>query len=378
MTALIYAGGFAAFLAVYALLAVYAERKVAAFIQDRLGPMEVGPKGIFQTAADILKLLQKETIIPLAADKPLFLAAPVAIFAAIFAGFAVLPPGPGFIGAALDVGALYLLAIVAVDIVGLLMAGWASNNKYALIGSVRAAAQMAAYEAPAGLALLAAAAMYGTLRLDEVSTLQGIYAAKPVFFLGAWDVGQIGGIAAWGAVRYPHLALGFGLFFISSLAEANRAPFDLPEAESELIGGFHTEYSGFGFAVMFLAEYANMFLLSALAVVLFFGGWNTPLPNLTPLEAAPGQLSLGEQFSNLQLARLTSGSPGAASGLLWGFFWLATKTLVLVWAQMWARWTLPRLRADQLMRLCWMYLLPGGFLLLAISACWKLAEVYAQ
>ncbi|MEM7036831.1 MAG: complex I subunit 1 family protein [Bacteroidota bacterium] len=366
------------FVALYALGAVYAERKVSAFIQDRLGPMEVGPRGLFQTIADIVKLLIKENIVPAAADKRLFLLAPIVIFVSIFAGFAVIPVGPGFLGAALNVGLLYLMAIVSIDVIGLLMAGWGSNNKYAYLGSLRSVSQIISYEIPAGLALLTAIMMFGTLNLGELSAAQGLQSTDPVYFLGIWDVSEIGGVLSWAVFRYPHLLIAWLIYFIASLAECNRAPFDLPEAESELVSGFHVEYSGFRFAVIFLAEYANMFLVGLLAAIVFLGGWNTPLPNLIALE--PGQaelMSTGELFSNLQFGHLTSGI--SATGMaIWGAFWVLGKAFFAVFVQMWIRWTLPRVRVDQLLKISWKVMTPIAFGLFVISGIWKLLEVYAH
>ena len=367
------------FIALYALGAVYAERKVSAYIQDRLGPMEVGPMGLFQTIADIIKLLFKASIVPSAADKKLFLIAPIVIFVSIFAGFAVIPIGPGGAGAALNVGILFVMAIVSIDVVGLLMAGWGSNNKYAYLGSLRSVSQIISYEIPAGLALLTAVMLFGTLNLGDLSMQQGIHSQQPVYFLGAWDVTEVGGILSWAIFRYPHLILAYLIYFIASLAECNRAPFDLPEAESELVSGFHVEYSGFRFAVIFLAEYANMFLVGILAAVVFLGAWNTPLPNFIALEAGEAaQMSVGELFKNFQFAHLTSGTPGTLAATLWGAFWILAKGFFAVFVQMWIRWTLPRVRVDQLLKLSWKTLTPIAFLLFVISGIWKLLEVYGH
>jgi len=367
-------------IAFYALLAVYSERKVAAFIQDRLGPMEVGPRGILQTAADILKLLQKENIVHTAADRPLFLMAPVVVFAAVFAGFAVIPWGAGGAVVPIELGLLFVIAIVSVDVVGLMMAGWASNSKYALIGAVRSVAQIVSYEIPAGAALLAAVVVYGTLDLDRMCYLQGSYAEVPLAFWGGlFDVSGVGGLPAWGVIRYPHLLIAFGVYFVASLAENNRAPFDMPEAESELVAGFHTEYSGFRFAVLFLAEYAGMLLVSLLAAVVFLGGWNSPLPNLQILSFAERVALSGNpvgQLQHLQFHQLTTGAAGMASAFLWGTFWLMLKAIALVFVQMWIRWTWPRLRADQLMKLCWKYLTPIAFGCILLSIAFRMLEVY--
>lgn len=359
---LLAAGGLVSAMAVFALLAVYAERKVSAFIQDRLGPMEVGPYGLLQTCADILKLLHKEHITPTQADARLMAIAPVIAFTAVFAGYAVIPFAPGLTSASLNVGLLYLLAVVSVETVGVLMAGWASNNKYALLGSVRSVAQIISYEVPAGLTILSAIIMYGSLDLSIIALQQSHLSPEPLYLLGLWDVSNVGGMSTWGAIRYPHLLLALVIFFIAALAECNRAPFDLPEAESELVAGFLTEYSGFRWAIFFLSEYANMLLLSLLAVLLFLGGWGTPLPNL----------------GSVHLADWTTGEHGTLAAYLWGVTWLLLKGLALVGVMMWIRWTLPRLRPDQLMRLCWKVLTPAALGLLLLSAVWKLAEVYAH
>jgi NADH-quinone oxidoreductase subunit H len=326
-------------IATYALAGVYAERKVSAFIQDRLGPMETGPKGLFQTAADILKLLMKEHIVPTAADKVLFAIAPILVFLSVFAGFSAIPFAAGLVTAPLNAGLLFVLAIISIEVVGILMAGWGSNNKYALIGAVRSVSQIISYEIPAALALLSAIVMTGSLDLQVIGLQQS----------GEW------GILHWNAIRYPHLIPAFLIYFTAILAETNRAPFDLPEAESELIAGFHTEYSGFRFALFMLAEYANMLLLSFLAVIVFFGGWNSPLPHLPGIP-----------------------TPAAGSVIAWiiGAAWLLLKSLMLVVGMMWIRWTLPRVRPDQLMVICWKYLVPIGLVLVGISATWKLVAVY--
>jgi NADH-quinone oxidoreductase subunit H len=371
--ALALAGGTVAFIALFALFAVYAERKVSAWIQDRMGPTEVGPHGLLQTLADILKLLQKETILPTGSDRWLFLLAPLVVFVAVFTGFAVIPWGPGLAGALTGTGLLFLLAIVSIDVIGLLMAGWASQSKYALLGSFRAVSQIISYEIPAGLCLLAVVLCFGTLQLDDIARQQGVLASTPIYFLGLAEVNAYGGLFAWAIFQYPHLLPVAVLFFITALAEANRAPFDIPEAESELVSGFHVEYSGFRFAVLMLAEYAMMLLLSLLLAVLFLGGWNTPLPNLTtlPVGVDPFALDTLARLRNLQLATLTTGTPYSVASWLWGAFWLLAKGFALVGLMMWVRWTLPRLRADQLLVLCWKYLIPLSMAGVVISILWK-------
>jgi len=337
------------FIAGFTLFAVYSERKIAGFVQDRLGPMETGKHGTLQTLADILKLIQKEFITPSAADKILFRVAPVVIFIAVFLGFAVMPWAPGLAPSALHLGLFYVIAIISVDAIGLLMAGWGSNNKFSLLGSMRAVAQIVSYEIPSGIALISAVMITQTLDLQEIVANQGIMSAEKLHFFGFWEVSQIGGFFAWNLFQAPHLVIAYVIFFIASLAECNRAPFDIPEAESELVGGFHTEYGGLRFAFIFLAEYAMMFLVAMIGVAVFLGGWNSPLPNL----------------GSARLAEWTT-------GMAWGVFWTLSKTLLIVGIQMWIRWTLPRLRADQLMALCWKVLTPLAFLCMAVSGIWRI------
>lgn len=313
-----------AFLLVFVVFAVYAERKTAAFIQNRLGPMEVGPKGILQTIADLLKMLQKEDIRANAVDLVPFLIAPLIVFAAVFTGYSVLPINAELNGSGITSGVFFLLAIISLDVLGILMAGWASNNKYSLYGAMRSVAQIVSYEVPLGLSVLCVVIINGTLDLNQMSTIQ-----------------SGNGIFSWNIVNDPVLIIPFLIFFIASLAESNRAPFDLPESESELIGGYSTEYSGFRWGMFMLSEYGMMLLLSILGAVMFFGGWNSPFADL-------------------------------GNGPVWGAGWLLSKALVLVFVQMWVRWTLPRLRVDQLMSLSWKYLTPVSILMLFVCAIWKL------
>ena len=317
-----------AFLLIFVVAAVYAERKIAAFIQNRLGPMEVGPRGILQTIADLLKMIQKEDIRAKAVDVVPFLIAPIVVFMAVFAGFSVLPINDTLSGSSISSGLFLLIAIISLDVLGILMAGWASNNKYSLFGAMRSVAQIISYEVPLGLSVLCVVILTGTLDLQLTSVLQ-----------------EGNGFLTWNIVRHPVLIIPFIIFFISGLAESNRTPFDLPESESELIGGFHTEYSGFRWGIFMLAEYGMMLLLSIVGTILFSGGWNTPFPG-----------GLGE---------LTSGP-------VWGAFWLLSKSLLLVFVQMWVRWTLPRLRVDQLMNLSWKYLTPASLIMLFICGIWRL------
>ncbi|MCR8558221.1 NADH-quinone oxidoreductase subunit NuoH [Mucilaginibacter sp. BJC16-A38] len=349
ITYFIIAIGLFGFSALFALFGVYAERKVSAFIQDRLGPTETGKYGSLQTFADILKMLQKELITPAAADKILFILAPGIIFVAVYLGFAALPWGPGLVPANLNLGLYYIFAIISIETLGILMAGWGSNNKYSILGAMRSAAQIISYEIPAGFAIISVVMIAQTLNLQTISAQQGILSTEVVKFSGFWDVTHIGGFFAWNVFRAPHLLIVFVIYFIASLAESNRAPFDIPEAESELVAGFHTEYTGLRFALVFLAEYSMMFLVSMVAVILFLGAWNTPLPNIGPVH----------------LANWTTNA-------VWGIVWVTIKTLTLVGIQMWIRWTLPRFRVDQLMTLCWKVLTPLAFACMLISGIWRL------
>jgi NADH-quinone oxidoreductase subunit H len=351
------------------LVVFYAERKLAAFIQDRLGPMETGFYGTIQALADLLKMLQKEDIIPTKADAKLFKIAPIIIFISVFAGFAAIPLTPDFIGAGISNGLYFILAIVALDVIGLLMAGWSSNNKYALFGSMRAVAQIVSYEIPIGLSVLAVVMTCQSLDLQEISYQQGIWInefnsnTNTNYLFGLKSLGinttDIGGFLTWNIFRSPILFIAFIIYFISSLAECNRAPFDIPEAESELVAGYHVEYSGFRFGIFFLSEYAMMLLTGFLASILFLGGWNTPLPNI----------------GSVHLAELTSGTPGTIASNIWGAFWLISKSITLLLVHIWVRWTFPRLRIDQLMSLCWKILTPISIGVLLISGIWRLLMI---
>lgn len=344
----------------FALAGVYAERKIAAFIQDRLGPAEVGPYGLLQTLADVLKLIQKEDIVPEKADKTLFRLAPLIIYTSVISGFAVIPLASGAVASGTETGVFYLMAIVSLDVIGILIAGWASNNKFALYGSLRSVAQMLSYEIPLGLSILCVVIFTGSLDLQEMSIQQGLFGDADAFLFGipveSLNLKNSGGFFSWNVIRMPLLMPALVIFFISSLAEANRAPFDLPEAESELVAGFQTEYSGMRWAIIMLAEYGMMLLTAFLTVILFLGSWNTPLPNI----------------GSFATADFTSGTPGSISGFLWGSFWLLSKTLVIIFIQIWVRWTFPRLRADKLMEFCWKYLMPAALLLVLLTALWTL------
>ncbi|HMP98695.1 MAG TPA: NADH-quinone oxidoreductase subunit H, partial [Cyclobacteriaceae bacterium] len=321
--------------------------------QDRLGPMEVGYYGLLQTVADLIKLIQKEDIVPDKADKWLFKAAPLIIFVVVFTAFAVLPLSPSWTGADINTGLYFILAIVSLDVIGILLAGWSSNNKYGVLGTFRAAAQLVSYEVPLAIAALCVVVYAESLDLQTIVMQQSILSSETSYLFGISalniEVQEIGGILSWNVCRYPLLFFAWIIFFIASLAECNRAPFDLPEAESEIVAGFQTEYSGFRWSVIMLAEYGMMLLVSLLGSILFFGGWASPLPNM----------------GSITLANWTTGP-------VWGLFWLILKALFFVAVQIWIRWTYPRLRVDQLMNLGWKYLTPMALVILFLSGIWKL------
>jgi NADH-quinone oxidoreductase subunit H len=308
------------FMALGPILYVYVETKIAGFMQDRIGPKRVGPHGLLQTIADAVKLLFKEAIYPAGADKKLFILAPCLVVLGAFLSFVVLPFGSRLQAMELNVGIFYVIAVSSISTVGIIMAGWASNNKYALFGAMRSAAQIVSYEIPAMMSLLVVVMIVGTL------SLQGMVES------------QAGGLGNWFLFRYfPLMPIAFLIFFIAGLAECNRTPFDIPEAESELVAGFHTEYSGFFFAMFFLAEYTEMLVVSIVTSVLFLGGWWAPHPALQ----SPFGIGLGP-------------------------VWLIAKAWFLMFVMMWLRWTLPRLRVDQLMHMAWKVLLPIAMVLVVV------------
>jgi NADH-quinone oxidoreductase subunit H len=323
------------FILPFALVAVLLERKVAGHMQDRLGPMRVGYHGILQTIADIIKLLQKEDIIARENDKILFNIAPVLVFTGSYAAFAAIPFTSAYIGANIDLGIFYIIAVTGLVVAGILMAGWASNNKYSLLGAMRSAAQIVSYEIPTILVVLTLVMFTGTSNLMTLSENQTGY---------FWNWNILGGpeFSLAKILLIPFMIISFFIIYISTLAEVNRTPFDIPEAESELVSGYHTEYSGMKFAMFFLAEYANMFAVSAIVSALFFGGYHSPFGYL-----------------------------GNTLGIEWlipveQFFWFTFKGVFFVFVQMWLRWTLPRLRVDQLMTASWKYLIPIAFVNLLI------------
>ncbi len=314
---------------------IYFERKISAWIQDRYGPNRVGPRGIFQPIADGLKFILKEDVIRPGADRAIFLLAPALIFAVALIGFAVIPWG-GQIRfadgdkvdvqvASLDIGLLYILAVGSIGVYGLVLGGWSSNNKYSFYGSMRAAAQMLSYEVPLGLAILVVVLTSGQLRLEHIVAQQVA--------------------TTWNVVLHP---MAFLVLLVAAFAETNRVPFDLPEAEQELVGGYHTEYSAMKFGLFFLAEYAHMITNSALMIALFFGGWSL-LPFNVPA-ISPWLNESTSPWAGLVRAMIYTGK-------VWTFLFV----------YMWVRWTLPRFRFDQLMRLAWRGLIPLSLGLVAVA-----------
>jgi NADH-quinone oxidoreductase subunit H len=291
----------------------YAERKVLAAMQLRKGPNVVGPFGLWQPFADAIKMLMKETIIPSGSNRLLFLMAPMLTFTLAMLGWAVIPVNDGWEGADINVGILYLFAISSLGVYGIIIAGWASNSKYAFLGAMRSAAQMVSYEVSMGFVLVSVLLCVGSLNLSDI-----VRAQRTVWFC------------------IPLFPM-FIVFFISALAETNRSPFDLPEGESEIVAGFFVEYSSMSFALFFLGEYANMILMSALTTILFLGGWLAPF-NVEPFTWIPGVI------------------------------WFVLKICVVLFFFLWVRATFPRYRYDQLMRLGWKVFLPLSLLWLVITA----------
>jgi NADH-quinone oxidoreductase subunit H len=298
--------GVVALVAVNALFLIWMERKVSAHMQLRPGPMEVGWHGAIQTVADALKLMGKELITPDDVDKPVYLLAPIVIFLPVLLSFLVIPFGPGLIIRDMNVGVLLILAFAALTVLAILMAGWSSNNKYSVFGAIRSVAQNVAYEIPLLITVMSIILMVGSFSLADIVAAQE---------------------KRWFILIQP---LAFILYITCATAETNRAPFDLPEAESELVAGFHTEYTGMRFALFFLAEYTNMFIVSALATVFFLGGWRGPF--------------------------------------LPGWAWFFIKVYAMIFLIMWFRWTFPRVRFDQLITFAWKILIPLAFVNLLLTA----------
>ena len=306
---------------------IYSEIKVSSFIQDKTGPMGQGPGlhagkwGLLQPVADGIKLFIKEDINPASADKPLFILAPFLIFIGALTSFIAVPFGEKIIITDMNIGIFYIIGVGSLAVIALILAGWSSNNKWALFGGMRSAAQIISYEIPAGISLVVVIMIASSLNMQEIIAYQA------------------GGVFNWIIFDNPFMPIVFIIFFISVLAETNRTPFDLPESESELVAGFVTEYSGTRYAIFFLSEYANMFVVSAVAATAFLGGWQSPFAN----------------FLN---------SPA------WGVFWMMSKTFFLIFVMIWVRWTVPRLRVDQLMHLCWKVFIPIGLFNVFAVAIW--------
>jgi len=316
---------------------IFFERKIAGWVQDRFGPNRVGYRGVLQSIADGGKLLLKEDVIPGHVDTPLFILAPSIIFVVAFVGFAAIPWGGQLqLGESLvdiqvakpDIGLLYILGVASIGVYGVVLGGWSSNNKYSFYGGIRAAAQMLSYEIPLGLCILVVVLTMGTLRLESITLQQTEY----------WG----GILPKWNVFLHP---LAFLVFLITALAESNRTPFDLPEAEQELVGGYHTEYSGLKFGMFLLAEYAHMITASGFLAVLFLGGWHFPWIAWTQPEATAWYAVIAKMLV------------------------LAGKITFFIFLMMWLRWTLPRLRFDQLLRLAWKGLIPItlGLFVLAVT-----------
>ncbi len=329
------------------LLLIWLERKVVAGMQARVGPDRAGPFGIFQTVADAIKLLLKEQIMPLKADRAMYLLAPIIALVPSFLIFMIIPLGPDLnleingqninvplVGADLNVGVLFFLALSSIAVYSVVLAGWSSGSKYPLLGGVRASAQMISYEAAMGLSLVPVILYSGSMSMTEIVKSQAGNLSSPIPFLDA----IVSFIPKWNV--FPQF-VAFAIFFIASVAEVNRAPFDLVEAEQELVGGFHTEYSGFRFAMFFLAEYINMFNMCAITATFFLGGW------------------LGPTFSNFLPPLISAFMPA---------FWLGVKTFGLLFIYVWIRATLPRLRYDQLMELGWKRLIPISLVWLILTS----------
>jgi NADH-quinone oxidoreductase subunit H len=311
------------FVSLFAGEIVWMERRVAGRMQARIGPNRVGPQGLLQFLADGVKLLAKEDVVPTAADRTVFLFAPYVVFAGAFAAFAAIPFGHGMVPADMNLGLFFVLSISSIEVVGVIMAGWASNSKWSILGTMREVAQVISYEMPLAISALTVVVLAGTLNLSSIVHQQE------------------GWVWSWWVFRSPATFVGFFVFFTAALAALKRAPFDLPEAESELVAGFHTEYTGFRFAIFFLAEYAGMFLFAILTSVLFLGGWQLGVP----VNVSSGPLAIAL-----------------------GFLVLFAKSCFLLFVMIWVRWSLPRYRVDKVMYLCYKVLLPWSVVALVVAA----------
>jgi NADH-quinone oxidoreductase subunit H len=355
---------------------VLVERKVLADLQVRLGPMRVGPHGLLQPIADALKLLIKEDVVPQQADRSLFWLAPVISTFTALTAFSVIPFSSIIYAADVNVGLLVISAMSAVGILGIILGGWSSNSHYPLLGSLRSAAQLVSYEVALSLALISGVMMAGTLSMVGIVKAQQ---ERQVWFM--FD-------------NFGLMIVPFMVYLISAVAETNRAPFDLPEAESELVAGFHTEFSGFRWALYFLAEYANIFVVASVAVTLFWGGWLRPFPNVAWLEyplnfGFPALLLVGSGIASFPLVRglksdvqkiiliaaavflLFAGAlfliPAVNAAVI-GMFWFLLKVGMIIYLMIWFRGTFPRFRYDQLMNIGWKYMIPIGMAAILVNA----------
>ena len=318
---------------------VLLERKVVGRIQNRWGPSRVGPFGLLQPLADGLKLFTKEDLLPTAVYRPLYIVAPVIAVASALISIAVVPFGRDirfhgvdiFEVADVNIGLLVILGVTSIGVYGIALSGWASNNKYSLLGSLRAAAQLISYELALGLSLVGVVMRAGSLRLRDIVNVQGTHG------LLSWNV--------FGGLQF----VAFFIYLMAAYAETNRTPFDLPEAESELAAGYHTEYSAMKFAMFFMAEYANMITVACVATLMFFGGWTSPLGHLLP-----------ENFGGPIIAALLP------------VFWFVAKVFLFLFLYIWVRGTLPRFRYDQLMSFGWKFLMPLAILNILVSSLWFL------
>jgi NADH-quinone oxidoreductase subunit H len=324
----------ALFMAPTAGIITWVERKVSARMQSRIGPNRAGPQGFLVWIADGIKSIMKEDIVPTEADQPLFRLAPYLVFMGVSATFVVMPFGQYLIAADLDIGILFVIAVTSLVTIGLMTGGWASNNKWSLLGGIRSAAQIISYEIPGAVAVVCLVMMTGSLRMQDIIAAQG---GMP------WQ---------WYVFRNPVTFALFFLYFTTALAEGNRAPFDLPEAESELVAGYSTEYSGMRYLFFFFAEWANVFVMCGIASALFLGGWQ--LPGVTP----------AQQEAHLPLQLL-------------GAFLFLLKSWVLIFVVVWIRWTLPRVRIDQMMNLCWKWFVPLSFGAFLFTAVWMVLPLPA-
>ena len=322
--------------AVFAMILIYVERKIAAFFQARLGPNRVGKWGIFQVIADVIKILLKEIIHIDKVDRFLFFAAPFFMIVASMLTFGAIPFGKGLHAVDFNIGVLYVTSVSSLGIIGILLAGWSSNNKYSVIGAVRSGAQFISYELSAGFALMTIVVLTGTMQFSEMMEKQSV----------CWNIFN-GHISSF---------LAFVLYLISGHAETNRGPFDLPEAESELTAGYHTEYSGLSFGFFYLAEYLNMFIIASIAATVFLGGY------------MPFQIAGWDGFNEV-MAFIPS------------YIWFLGKVFFLIFMSLWVRWSFPRLRIDQLLNLEWKYLLPINLInilvmVLIVLAGWTLSDLF--